>query len=56
MDDVTQDPSVSLLEQIDDQSLDINGGSHSLVGLVSWYLGNSGAYCTLSVECQANGC
>jgi hypothetical protein len=47
------DPAVSVLEQIDDQSVNVSGGA--VAGISTW-LGNTGKYCTLSVECMNSGC
>lgn len=47
-----QDPAVSILEQIEDQSFDVNGGSNSVLGWLSQRLGNRGTYCTITKECQ----
>ena len=52
MDAQNLDPSVSLLEQIEDQNLDASGGSASLVGWISSTLGNNGQWCTVTVECM----
>ncbi|GAA3809963.1 plantaricin C family lantibiotic [Streptomyces phyllanthi] len=44
----TSDPAVSVLEQIEDQSVNFNGGA--VAGISTW-LGNSGQFCTVTVEC-----
>jgi hypothetical protein len=56
------DPAVGLLEEIEDQDLTIHGGTDPVTlflcpigyAVGSVVLGNKGAICTATVECQNN--
>jgi hypothetical protein len=54
------DPSVALLEEIEDQDLSVTGGTSTTtiiiatVAVCSDALGNHGRICTATVECQNN--
>jgi hypothetical protein len=54
------DPSVSVLEEIADHAADVSGGTlplgpnFTIADVASWALGNQGALCTWTVECQSN--